>query len=208
MMDPDRIMYNWRRMTPEERKAALESRQSRHVSWHGSPHYADESELYLLTAACYEHRPWIGAAPQRIAEFEAEWLGTLGEPAQGVFAWVVLPNHYHALLHTADVSVLLKAVGHLHGRISCRWNGEESCRGRQVWHRAVDTAIKSERHFWASMNYVLHNAVRHGYADRWQDWPYSNAAQYLAEVGRAEAERRWREYPLLNYGKDWDPPEF
>ena len=63
MMDPDRIMYNWRRMTPEERKAALESRQSRHVSWHGSPHYADESELYLLTAACYEHRPWIGAAP-------------------------------------------------------------------------------------------------------------------------------------------------
>ena len=143
-----------------------------------------------------------------IAEFEAEWLGTLGEHAQGVFAWVVLPNHYHALLHTADVSVLLKAVGHLHGRISFRWNGEESCRGRQVWHRAVETAIKSERHFWASMNYVLHNAVRHGYADRWQDWPYSNAAQYLAEVGRAEAERRWREYPLLNYGKDWDPPEF
>jgi len=56
------------------------------------------------------------------------------------------------------------------------------------------------------MNYVLHNAVRHGYAKRWQDSPYSNASKYLAEIGRSEAERRWHEYPLFDYGKDWDPP--
>jgi putative transposase len=70
----------------------------------------------------------------------------------------------------------------------------------------VETAKKSEAHFWASLNYVLHNAVRHGYAGCWQDWPYSNAAQYLAEVGRETAERRWRAYPVLDYGEDWDPP--
>jgi putative transposase len=67
--------------------------------------------------------------------------------------------------------------------------------------------MKSERHFWATLNYVLHNAVRHSYVERWQDWPYSSAAQYLEEVGREEAERRWREYPVLDYGNDWDPPE-
>lgn len=63
----------------------------------------------------------------------------------------------------------------------------------------------SQRHFWATMNYVLHNAVHHGHIERWQDWPYSNASRYLEEVGREEAERRWREYPVLDYGKDWDP---
>ncbi len=67
--------------------------------------------------------------------------------------------------------------------------------------------MKSERHFWASLNYVLHNAVHHGYVGRWQDWPYSNAEQYLAEVGHEEVLRRWREYPVLDYGKDWDPPD-
>ena len=67
--------------------------------------------------------------------------------------------------------------------------------------------MKSDGHFWASMNYILHNAVRHGYVERWQDWPFSNAAQYLEAAGRDEAERRWREYPILDYGKDWDPPE-
>jgi putative transposase len=67
--------------------------------------------------------------------------------------------------------------------------------------------MKSESHHWASLNYVFHNAVRHGYVERWQDWPYSNAADYLEEVGRVVAERRWREYPVDEYGKDWDPPE-
>jgi putative transposase len=66
--------------------------------------------------------------------------------------------------------------------------------------------MKSERHFYATLNYVLHNAVRHGYVERWQDWPYSNAGQYLANVDHEEAERRWREYPILDYGNDWDPP--
>lgn len=194
-------------MTPEEREAVLKERQSRHVPWHGPPHYESETAFYLLTAACYEHLPIIGCTPQRMARFESDWLETLDEHCYTVFAWVVLPNHYHSLLHARDLKGLLKAVGQLHGRTSFRWNGEDDCRGRQLWHRAAETEIKSERHFWATMNYVLHNAVRHGYVTRWQDWPYSNAAQYLAEVGREQAERRWHAYPVLDYGKDWDPPE-
>jgi putative transposase len=142
-----------------------------------------------------------------MAEFERDLLETADQGCETTFAWTVLPNHYHLLVHTPDLDSLLKALGQLHGRTSFRWNGEEACRGRQVWHRVVETEMKSERHFWATLNYVLHNAVRHGYVERWQDWPYSNAEQYLAEVDRAEAERRWREYPLLDYGKDWDPPE-
>jgi putative transposase len=95
----------------------------------------------------------------------------------------------------------------MHGRTSYRWNGEEETRGRKVWHRAAETEMKSEHHFRATLNYVMRNAVRHGYVHCWQDWPFSNAAQYLAEVGRAKAERLRREYPVLNYGKDWDAPE-
>ncbi len=200
-------MYNWRRMTLPERAAALRSRQARRVPWHGPPHYEGQSAHYLLTAACYEHRPWIGATPQRMAQFESDLLATLSEQCRKVFAWIVVPNHYHALLHAPEIDSLLMALGQFHGRTSFYWNGEDNRRGRHVWHRAAETEIKSEGHFWATMNYVLHNAVRHGYVQRWQDWPYSNAAEYLAEVGRDLAERRWRSYPLLDYGKDWDPPE-
>ncbi len=206
-MNPDRVMYQWRRMTPEQRREALTERQRRNLPWHGPPHYATESGHYLMTAACYEHRPVIGCSPQRMAEFEAELLETCAARAQSIFAWNVLPNHYHVLLQSTDVKELLAALGKLHGRTSHGWNGVDACRGRKVWYRAVETAMKSERHFWATLNYVLHNAVRHGYAQRWQDWPYSNAVRYLEEISREEAERRWSEYPILDYGKDWDPPE-
>jgi len=205
-MDPDRPMYYWRHLTPEQREQVMRERKQHPRPWHGPPHYVEESGLYLLTAACLKHQPVIGATSRRMAEFESELLRTTGERTQTTFAWIVLPNHYHMLVHTADINELLKALGQLHGRTSFRWNGEEACRGRQVWHRAAETAMKSERHFWATLNYVLHNAVRHRYVERWQDWPYSNAAQYLEQAGREQAEQRWREYPILDYGRDWDPP--
>jgi putative transposase len=194
-------------MTSEERQAALTSRRTDRVPWHAPPHYQANSGHYLLTAACYEHQPWIGATPSRIAQFESDLLSTLAQHCRNVFAWVVLPNHYHALVYASELAPLLIAIGHLHGRTSFTWNGEDSCRGRHVWHRVAETEIKTEGHFWAAMNYVLHNAVRHGYVKRWQDWPYSNAAAYLAEIGRELAERRWRSYPVYDFGKDWDPPE-
>lgn len=203
----DRIMYLWRQLTPEQRAAVLEERKSQRRPWHSPPHFAGETGLYLITAACYEHRDVIGHSPARMADFERQLLGVLHERCESVFTWNVLPNHYHALVRAADVKALLKNLGQLHGRTSYTWNGEEDRRGRQVWFNAVETAIKSERHFWATMNYVLHNAVHHGYVLRWQDWPFCNTTEYLAEVGRAEAERRWHEYPVLDYGKDWDPPQ-
>jgi len=200
-------MYNWRRMTQAERLAALASRKASRVPWHAPPHYESQGGHYLVTAACYEHRPWIGTTPERMADFEGQLLEALAAHCRKVFAWIILPNHYHALIQAAELASLLTAIGRMHGRTSFRWNAEENCRGRQIWHRAAETEMKSESHFWASMNYVLHNAVRHGYAERWQDWPYSNAAQYLAEVGRETAERRWQSYPIYDHGKDWDPPD-
>ena len=206
-MDTDRSMYNWRRMTQEQRKEALTYRQRNRLPWHGPPHYVGESSLYLVSAACFEHRHVIGASPRRMAEFEYELLEAVPPQAREAFAWVVLPNHYHLLVDAPDIHGLLGALGRLHGRTSFHWNGEDALRGRQVWHRAAETAIKSEAHFWATLNYVLHNPVHHGYAERWEDWPYSSASEYLADVGRDEARRRWRRYPLFDYGESWDPPD-
>jgi putative transposase len=90
-----------------------------------------------------------------------------------------------------------------------RWREMTSQRREQAlsYRRTNRLPWHSPPHYEADTSYyVLHNAVRHGYVERWQDWPYSNAKQYLEEVGRETAERRWRAFPLLDYGKDWDPP--
>lgn len=200
-------MYRWRQFDARQRREVLEYRKQNRLPWHSPPHYTSDTPLYMITAACYEHRHIIGHCPQRMADFETELLDTANNACRKIFAWVVLPNHYHLLADTLQVKQLLHNLGQLHGRTSYRWNGEEDRRGRKVWHNAAETAMKSERHFWATLNYVLNNAVHHGYVERWQDWPYSNAETYLAETGRKTAEQIWRDYPVLDYGKDWDPPE-
>src|SRR5690348_13590384 len=127
-MNVDRPMYRWRKMTAEQQQAALKYRQENKLPWHGPPHYSGDSELYLITAACYEHCPHRARRPERLAEFEAELLCEVETHSRQTFAWIVLPNHYHLLVHAPDVKGLLAALGRLHGRTSYRWNGEDDSR--------------------------------------------------------------------------------
>jgi putative transposase len=121
-----------------------------------------------------------------------------------IHAWCLLPNHYHLLVTCAAIAALRESLGQLHGRSSYYWNGEDQKRGRKVWHNCFERPMKSERHFWASLNYVHNNAVHHGYVRRWQDWPYSSGANFVRQVGRAKAAAIWREYPIFDYGAKWD----
>jgi putative transposase len=72
--------------------------------------------------------------------------------------------------------------------------------------RATERAIRSDRHFWATLNYIHDNPVRHGYAATWMEWPWSSIREYLQENDPTEVPRIWEEYPILDYGKGWDDP--
>ena len=124
-----------------------------------------------------------------------------------IHAWCVLPNHYHALIETGDISGILSELGRMHGRLSFLWNGEENTRGRQVWCGAAERYMRNDAHFRVTMNYIHNNPVHHGYVRRWQDWPFSSAPEYLMEMGRTAVEKTWRDYPVLNYGRGWDDAE-
>ena len=54
------------------------------------------------------------------------------------------------------------------------------------------------------MNYVHHNPIKHRYTTKWQDWPWSSAAEYLENIGHEKALHFWNTFPILDYGKDWD----
>ncbi len=200
------MAYLWRRLTDSQRAEILTDRQMRKRPWRRPPHFDQGNTFYHLTGACYEHRDWIGLSPQRMEEFCQALLDVFEThpSCECPAAWCVLPNHYHALVRTSDLKSLVTALAKLHGGPSFQWNQEEECRGRQVWHGVADRAMRSEGHFWATVNYIHHNPVKHGYVNRWDEWPYSSAAEYLKEIGRDEAAVIWRKYPILDYGIRWD----
>jgi len=66
--------------------------------------------------------------------------------------------------------------------------------------------MRSGDHFWATVNYVHHNPVRHGYVEKWQDWPFSSVHDFFRTMERDEIARIWRSHPLGDYGAGWDEP--
>jgi putative transposase len=198
-------VYQWRKLSAEERTELLASRQRAKQPWHSPPHWRQDGPAWFhVTAACYEHAPLIGRTAERMDMFADELLAacSLGHVA----AWCLLPNHYHLLIELPDLARLTRALGRLHGRYSHNWNLEENLVGLTVFRGAADRHVRSDAHFWATLNYVHHNPVRHGYVKRWTDWPWSSAADYLRTVGRDEAKRIWRRHPVLDYGDGWDDP--
>ena len=139
-----------------------------------------------------------------MSECESELLEICHKFGSELFAWCVLPNHYHLLILTDKINEFLTALGKFHGSSSYRWNGEDNARGRKVWFRAIERSMRSERHFYATLNYVHNNPVKHGYVEKWQDWPFSSATEYLEKVGREKASLIWNEFPILDYGNEWD----
>ncbi|MBX7222606.1 MAG: hypothetical protein K1Y36_21850 [Blastocatellia bacterium] len=200
-------MYDWRKLTKIQRNQLLVYRKTQRQPWHSPPHWDFAGEVtFLITAACYEHAHIIGNSSERMTAFESELVSKCQPLATQLYAWCVLPNHYHILLATKGITPLLAELGKMHGRLSFLWNGEDNTRGRKVWYNCHERAMRSDRHFWACLNYVHHNPVHHQYVERWQDWPFSSAAEYLEAIGRERALEIWKEYPVLDFGKKWDVP--
>lgn len=198
-------MYKWRKMSSVERDEILQFRKQHSRPWHSPPHWDSENSLYyLISAACYEHKHIISKNPSRFVQLENVLREICEKYSSEVLAWCVLPNHYHILVRTNHVKELRTKLGQMHGRTSRQWNLEDSCVGRKVWFNCVERIIRNERHFWATINYIHHNPIKHGFCKKWEEWPFSSAKQYLKEIGKDRATEIWKQYPVLDYGKDWD----
>ena len=195
-------MYAYRQASARERAEMLAARREERRPWHAPPHFEAGSNVYLLTAACYEHKPLMLISSRR-----AELVLALSELMEAIHgdlrAWTILPNHYH-LVAEVDLSAFAARVGRLHNGKSTQWNREDDTPGRKVWHRFADRRIRGERHYFAALNYVHANAVHHGLATTAEEWTSSSHGVYLREIGNETLERWANEYPIDHFGEGWD----
>ena len=196
-------MYEYRKLTPEQRAELVKQRLARGFPPHEPPHQVRDREFYLLTAACYEHKNimFSESRRQQMLNFIFERFVMNGVE---ILAWVVLLNHYHLLVHLTDFNVLSEIFRKNHGATSREWNIEDNATGRKVWYRFSDRAIRSERHYYTTLNYIHYNPVKHGFVKSPYDWVESSVHWYLANQGREWLRDSWVRYPVLDYGKNWD----
>ena len=157
---------------------------------------------YMLTASTYGSEHIMKAELRKAAWRDS--FHRAGEIYQWkIIAWVVLSNHYHALLISpADPAKSIdKFVASYHKFTATKWNKEDDQIGRRVWWNYFDTCIKDRREFFAKLNYIHWNPVRHRLVKRPEDYAYSSYRDFRKQQSS-------RAYPCLETGGAYDVPEF
>jgi putative transposase len=186
-------------MGDQERWRVVGERRKAHMPHHAPPKYRTLEGLAIVTAACYEHCPLM-EDPGRRKAFSVSLLALADRLAAEVHAWTVLPNHYHVLLELGRPMDLRPEFGKLHGRTSRLWNIEEGMEGRKCWYQSFERPIRSRSHYYRTLNYIHHNAVKHEYCSRWEDWETHSAMAFIEQAGREAVLEIWRAFPIKSYG--------
>ncbi len=203
MWEKEIPLYDYRRMTAEEREWGVLCRKEQGYPRHSPPHGMQVEANFLITAACFEHKSIVDG-PKLLSWLQEEILSALVEGSVEYHAYVFQPTHYHVLLHALDLAIVSEILRKKHSDLATKVNGQQDARGRRVWYRYSDRRIRDERHFWTTVNYIHFNPVKHGYVDTMSVWPWSSWRLYLEEHGQQWLEELWVGFPVANYGKGWD----
>ena len=195
--------YAYRRMTRAEREAVVHWRREQGWPLHAPPHPIRQAGTYILTAATFEHAPLMAEAERR-SEFSGRLLTSLQEIGAEMFAWVVLPNHYHVLATVRSLDGVSAALGRLHGSTSRTWNVVDGRVGRRVWYHFADRLIRNDGHFFRAISYIHGNAVKHGHAATPEEWRWSSLHDYLLAERHEWLRRIEARYPGDGLGRGWD----
>jgi putative transposase len=135
-------------------------------------HFApQETRTYMVTAVTAERRSLF----QVTATAELLQRTILDYRSQGKFllhAFVIMPDHFHALITPAPDVSLEKAMQFIKGGFSFRLKSKHD-----VWMRSFnESQISTEEKFISCVRYIEENPVRRGLVVAAQDYRYSSVA--------------------------------
>lgn len=148
---------------------------------HNPPHWFQANMIYMLTASIYQSEHVIYSPERKIA-----WRDSFIESTKlynwHIIAWVVLHNHYHALVESPEKAFSLsKFIGSYHKFTARQWNNEDDLSGRKVWWNYWDTCIRSEKDYYNRLQYIFWNPVKHGLVENPEYYPYSSYKDFIKQ---------------------------
>lgn len=146
---------------------------------HNPPHLFLPHALYMLTTSIYQHENLI-QSPNRKLQWVESFLKSAEIYNWQIVVWVVLHNHYHAIVQSPDkAETLSKFIGSYHKFTARKWNSEDNLNGRKVWWNYWDTCIDTEHEYYNRLRYVFWNPVKHGLTETPEEYPFSNYKEFL-----------------------------
>ena len=110
-------------------------------------------------------------------------------------AWAVFSNHYHFVAASPGddgARSLPPMLGKLHSKTAAWINRLDGAPGRKVWHNFFETRLTHEPSYFARLNYVHQNPMRHGLVRVANDYPWCSARWFERAATRAQVATIYR----------------
>ncbi len=156
------------------------------ADWPHSPaHRLGQAGAYMVTAGTYGKQP-LFRSPQRLRLLCSTLFELADKYGWRLQAWAAFPNHYHFVaLSPAEAASLRPLVRHLHSVTARALNAQEKTPGRRVWFEYWDSHLTYQKSYFARLNYVHSNAVRHGVVRVASGYPWCSAGWFERRAERA-----------------------
>lgn len=147
---------------------------------HAPPHLFRSGATYFLSCKTLYGQFFV-SSDERKEELISALHFASEKQGWTVVAWVALSNHYHCIVTAPSEGKpdLGKLTASIHRFTSSNWNEADSTPGRQVWYQYRDTCLTSEGSFWARVNYIHWNPVKHGLVLAPEVYPHSSYQTWL-----------------------------
>jgi len=145
---------------------------------HAPMHYLSERGAYIVTAGTYCKVEFLNS-PSRLDLALNTLLSCAREFGWRLQAWAVMANHYHFIALSGPRSHNLRLmIGKIHMTTAKTLNILDQAQRRKVWHQYWESRITFKKSYFARLNYVNQNPVRHGVVDKAETYRWCSAAWF------------------------------
>ncbi len=145
---------------------------------HAPPHRLMQEGTYMVTAGTYK-KLLLFNTKTRLDFLQSSLLTFAKEFKWKLQAWAIFANHYHFIANSPEnPDSLSQFLGSLHRYTATEINKQDNIPGRKVWYQFYDSHITFQKSYYARIQYVIENPVRHGFVNKSLDYPWCSASWF------------------------------
>ena len=135
--------------------------------------YYSEGNIYFVTSVTIDRKPLLA---------HSAWLLQKALTShchdKGLIAWVILPEHFHAIIDPSDEN-LSNIVRQVKLSFSVRYKKLNKIPNGRIWqYRFWDHVIRGQEDLNYHIDYIHYNPVKHRYVNDPNEWIFSSFHNY------------------------------
>jgi putative transposase len=158
---------------------------------HNPPHLFRSNAKYFITGAIYEKKYFLTEESAKLRMIESINKG-FSDNNWKLEDWVILHNHYHLIVEAPDRAETLSGIMQNIHKFTAMWIKKNIASAKnedKIWWNYWDTCLTYEKSYFARLNYLWNNPLKHCLVEDPKDWKFGsyfhrfkNNPEYLNEM--------------------------